>query len=135
MSMFSIKLGKSKFNSYDITRRIQEMGAAVQEELSDMAHKFVNICSPWKWWYIGYCAFSKVIASVWTWHQSLWRIHANSTKIFYGSLSRSFKVYCISTTFCTAFQLFANSFSVDFKYVPIRYQLELLNLQSDDLLS
>ena len=38
-------------------------------------------------------------------------------------------------TFCTAFQPFANYFSVDFKYVPIRYQLELLNLQSDDLLS
>ena len=38
-------------------------------------------------------------------------------------------------TFCTAFQLFVNSFSEDFKYVPIRYQLELLNLQSDDLLS
>ena len=37
-------------------------------------------------------------------------------------------------TFCTAFQLFANAFSVDFKYVPSRYQLELLNLQSDDLL-
>ena len=35
---------------------------------------------------------------------------------------------------CTAFQLFANAFSVDFKYVPGRYQLELLNLQSDDLL-
>ena len=38
-------------------------------------------------------------------------------------------------TFCTTFQLFSNAFSVDFKYVPSRYQLELLNLQSDDLLS
>ena len=38
-------------------------------------------------------------------------------------------------TFCTAFQLFADTFSVDLKYVPSRYQLELLNLQSDDLLS
>ena len=38
-------------------------------------------------------------------------------------------------TFFTAFQLFSNSFSVDFKYVPSRYQLELLNLQRDDLLS
>ena len=38
-------------------------------------------------------------------------------------------------TFFTAFQLFANSFSVDFKYFPSRYQLELLNLQSDDLFS
>ena len=38
-------------------------------------------------------------------------------------------------TFYTAFHLFANAFSVDFKYVPSRYQLELLNLQSDDLLS
>ena len=37
--------------------------------------------------------------------------------------------------FCTEFQLFSNTFSVDFKYVPSRYQLELLNLQSDDLLS
>ena len=32
--------------------------------------------------------------------------------------------------FCTEFQLF----SVDFKYVPSRYQLELLKLQSDYLL-
>ena len=38
-------------------------------------------------------------------------------------------------TFCTAFQLFANAFSVDFKYVPSRYQLERLHLQSDDLLN
>ena len=38
-------------------------------------------------------------------------------------------------TLCTAFQLFVNAFSVDFKYFPSRYQLELLNLQSDDLLS
>ena len=38
-------------------------------------------------------------------------------------------------TFCTAFQLLAIAFSVDFKYVPSRCQLELLNLQSDDLLS
>ena len=44
MSMFNIKIGKSKFISYDIMRRIQEMGADVQEELSDMAHKFVNVC-------------------------------------------------------------------------------------------
>ena len=36
--------------------------------------------------------------------------------------------------FCTAFQLFANSFSVDFKYFPSRYQLDVLNLQSEDLL-
>ena len=35
---------------------------------------------------------------------------------------------------CTAFQLFANAFSVDFKYVPSRYQLDVLNLQSEDLL-
>ena len=38
-------------------------------------------------------------------------------------------------TFFIAFKLFAKAFSVDFKYIPIRYQLELLNLQSDDLLS
>ena len=44
--MFSIKIGKSKFISYNIIRRIQEMGADVQEELSDMAHKFVNVCCP-----------------------------------------------------------------------------------------
>ena len=37
-------------------------------------------------------------------------------------------------TFCTAFQLFANAFSLDFKYVPSTYQVELLNLQSDYLL-
>ena len=36
--------------------------------------------------------------------------------------------------FCTEFQLFSNAFSVDFKYVPSRYQLELLKLQSGDLL-
>ena len=36
--------------------------------------------------------------------------------------------------FCTGFQLFSNVFSVDFKYVPTRYQLELLKLQSDYLL-
>ena len=36
--------------------------------------------------------------------------------------------------FCTESQLFSNVFSVDFKYVPSRYQLELLKLQSDDLL-
>ena len=37
-------------------------------------------------------------------------------------------------TFSTAFQIFATPFSVDVKDVPSRYQLELLNLQSDDLL-
>ena len=37
-------------------------------------------------------------------------------------------------TFCTAFQLFADSFSVNFKYFPSRYQLDVLNLQSEDLL-
>ena len=36
--------------------------------------------------------------------------------------------------FRTEFQLFSNAFSVDFKYVPSRYQLELLKLQSNDLL-
>ena len=46
MPMFSIRIGMSKFISYDIMRRIQEMGADVQEELSDMARKFVNHCCP-----------------------------------------------------------------------------------------
>ena len=46
MPMFSLKIGKSKFISYDIMRRIEDMGADVQEELSDMAHKFVNVYCP-----------------------------------------------------------------------------------------
>ena len=37
-------------------------------------------------------------------------------------------------TFCTAFQLFANGFLVDFIYFPSRYQLDVLNLHSEDLL-
>ena len=36
--------------------------------------------------------------------------------------------------FCTEFQVFSNPFSVDFKYVPSSYQVELLKLQSDYLL-
>ena len=40
------KIGESKFISYDIVRSIQKMGANVQEELTDMTHTFVNVCSP-----------------------------------------------------------------------------------------
>ena len=38
MSTFSIRIGISKFISYDIMSRIQKMGANVQEELTDMTH-------------------------------------------------------------------------------------------------
>ena len=51
-------------------------------------------------------------------------------KIFFASLSRGIQDV---ETFCTAFHLFANAFSVDFKYFPSRYQLDVLNLQNEDL--
>ena len=41
MPMFSKRIGMSKFICYDIMRRIQKMGADVQEELTDMTHKFL----------------------------------------------------------------------------------------------
>ena len=101
MPMFSIRNGKSKFISYYIMSRIQKMSADVEEELSDMTHKLVNVCCTWKWWYIGYCVFSKVIASAWTWHLSLWGIHTNSTKYSTAAwveVSRCRNIlYCIST--------------------------------------
>ena len=50
---------------------------------------------------------------------------------FYKNILRQFESkFQGLETFCTAFKLFASSFSVDFKYVPIRYKLELSNLQS-----
>ena len=126
--MFSIKIGKSKFISYDM-RRIQEMGADAQEELSDMAHKFVNV----------FCSQSGDISDTVHFPKLLQvrdsdNISEEYMQILQNRLHQFESKYQDVEIFCTEFQLFSNAFSVDFKYVPSRYQLELLKLQSDDLL-
>ena len=131
MPMVSIKIWKSNFIFYDIMRRIHEMGADVLEELSDLTHKFVNVCCPWKWWYIGHCAFSKVIASTVGDSDNISEEYMQILQNRFHQFQSRFQDVEI---FCTECQLFSNVFSIDFKYFPRRYQLELLKLQSEDLL-